>query len=404
MLEQLYSQLPELHFDGIMGISTGALTASYLGRARSSDAWPTRQDTLDSLQVVKSIYSGLRDRFDIFGHHSTKPFSKAWFARKLLPVGDFERSAVASFLDGKLGVFNEEPLRQKLATFLVQDSQKHSVPCYWSQRVSVGVVCLTENSFQYVDRSLADLTPPQAIPWILASTSIPGFLEPIKIPSPMDGKDELWFDGGVRNRYPYGRGLELLKTLANAAVEPASAVDLTKLAPPCRNPLCPWHGTDKENVADAPVLELFLFNSDPIFAPDGTLVDPGQGEPLKQWLDVAMRAIDILYHEMILGDLKDMYLRNKLARVGRKYKDTDRYVRVYSLDPQRRIPKDSKEFSPAEIQGAMVEGTESARRFLQQPCARLLDLLGSNLSGPKKPAFDVRAKVREIPGLKPLTV
>ncbi len=399
MLEKLYQQLPDLHFDGIVGISTGALTASYLGRARTPNQWPTRAETWDSLQVVKKIYEGLRDRFDIFGHFPTKFGSKAWFARKLLPVGDFERSAIASFLDHQLGIFHEEPLQEKLAKYLVLDAHEQPVNCHWSDRVGVGVVSVTDKSFHYADRSLAGLTPAQAIPWIVASTAIPAFLTPITIPADRNGKkvDELWFDGGVRNRYPYGRGLDLLKTLAQKGVTPSGTADLSKLPTTCSDPQCPLHGATDTLYEDRTVLELFLFNSDPIFAADGTLVDPGDDKPLKHWLDVAMRAIDILYHEMILGDLRDMYQRNQLARMGRKYKATDRYVRVYSLDPQERIPKDSKEFKPEEMKAAIAEGAKAAERFLQKPCARLLDHLGSNISGSKKAErLDVRAIVREV--------
>ena len=402
MLEQLYRQLPDLHFDGIVGISTGALTASYLGRAQTPDQWPTRQETWDNLQVVKQIYSGLRDRFDIFGHHSTKPFSKAWLVRKLLPVGDFERSAIASFLDHRLGIFNEAPLQQKLAKYLVQDAIGKSIPCHWSERVCVGVVSLTDQSFRYVDHSLAGMTPTEAIPWIVASTVIPAFATPIAISSEREGKsvEELWFDGGVRNRYPYGRGLDLLKTLARARVAPASNFDLSTLPSSCDDPRCPLHGPQQDFSEDDIALELFLFNSDPIFAADGTLIAPGEDQPVKHWLDVAMRAITILYHEMILGDVQDMYLRNELVRSGKRYKATDRYVRVYSLDPEHRVPKDSKEFKPEDIQAAFAEGARAAQQFLRQPCARLLDYLGSNLSSSRKPAIDIRLKTREVPGVE----
>ena len=141
---------------------------------------------------------------------------------------------------------------------------------------------------------------------ILASSSFPAFLLPIKI----EGK--WWTDGGVKNITP----------LLSAIEAGATAVDVIMTSP-----------------------------AEPVYEEVG---DP------PRWYEIALRSIDLMSDEISEGDLTGATLTNKLVLSGEL--DEKRYVELRILRPEKKLSNNSLDFSPEKIRGMIEAGKRDAEK------------------------------------------
>jgi predicted patatin/cPLA2 family phospholipase len=135
---------------------------------------------------------------------------------------------------------------------------------------------------------------------VLASSSFPGFLTPIRI------EGDLWTDGGVRNVTPIGDAIRL----------GATSIDVI-LCSPDKETSKPWKT-------------------------DGQSAVPGY----------LTRAIEMLSDEVTRGDLREAGLKNDLAELRPKYKKVS--LRVFM--PREPLPGTSLAFEQPEIRARFELG------------------------------------------------
>ena len=148
----------------------------------------------------------------------------------------------------------------------------------------VGAVCLETGEYRTAtenEQGLAD--------WVLASSSFPCFLKPMRI------EGRMWSDGGLRNVTPLGEAIKL----------GADEIDVVL----CSNP-------DMPNVWNA----------------NGQHAFPGY----------ALRALDIMADEIVRTDLEVAGLKNDLSQLRPEYRN----VRIRIIQPSAPLPSDSLDFSP----------------------------------------------------------
>lgn len=238
-------QLIRERFDLVVGTSAGALNAvgyAHLGTNGLIDMW-----------------RGIKGRGDIFSY--------SWLS---------------------WGVFSSKPLRK-----IVSNAIKKPPQCdVWVSRV-----CLESGDLLYSkpgDHCYEDS--------IIASCSIPGAIQPVKI-------DGLTFvDGGVRENCPLKRAIDF------------GADEITVIL--C-NPLS-----------------------------EKSWKDPGGMLPVASYV---IRAMDIAMHEMLVNDLDS---------VKRKNSDPNKRnikVRIYAPDKE---PMDTLDFEPAKIRDAILLGNSAMPKYL----------------------------------------
>jgi NTE family protein len=165
------------------------------------------------------------------------------------------------------------------------------------KKLSVGAVSLNTGEYRAFDQD-----HPAIIDAVLASSSVPGMLCPIKI------EDQLWSDGCLRNA-------SLLKT----------AIDL---------------GADSIDVIlTTPASSVIDFTTKP------------------NTIDIITRSLDVIGDEMMEADLKMTQLINRLIDAQRINK---RKINIRVLRPKYRLPGKSLEFDPKNIRYMIELGSEDA--------------------------------------------
>jgi len=118
-----------------------------------------------------------------------------WSANPLNKKGGFSIIAVASILSGKPGLGDMSNLGEYLSKHVPKNKfimRLKDNPRY--KGIFVGSVDFNTGSRQYVN--LKDCSYNDALDWVIASSSIPVFAEPVEKDS------SFYFDGGVRNHNP----------------------------------------------------------------------------------------------------------------------------------------------------------------------------------------------------------
>ena len=326
-LERFYD-IPDFHFDGIVGTSAGSLCASYCGWSRDG-RWPSRIDIRQRIGELRNILGGLKSERDIFGQHG----GKAALIRRILPSflidGDI-RSVVAAAAAGKSGAFTMEPLRKLLQANIPKEA-------IWTTRSRIGAVRYDEPGSPYYEVNLSEYNRDGAIEATLASCSIPIWVGPVAL----DGGQ--WFDGGVANLSPLAAAVRVLKALS----------------------------TDPSDR-----LELFLLNCSPHFDQKGQPVV--SRKPI--WLgifDVAKWVLDKMLEVAWQDDIRRLYLVNRQAVSGITVKSTHRYIDVFSIDPEFAIPLNSGHYTAANLQPGIINGRLAVENFLKDKEKRKIENLAT---------------------------
>ncbi len=172
------------------------------------------------------------------------------------------------------------------------------------KRLRVGAVSLTTGRYR-----LFDETSPHLADAVLASSAFPAMLAPVEV----DG--DLCTDGGLRDVTP----------LAAAIDAGATSVDVLLTSPP--------------EIAPRPVVEGRRLNA----------------------VRLAVRALEILLHEVVENDLTVAVRTNELVRRGAA--PGKREVQVRVLRPSVALPGDPLDFSPPRIAEMLAQGHADARTF-----------------------------------------
>lgn len=149
-------------FDTFAGVSTGAIQA--LGGAQGD------------LPGLLAAWTGLRGNRDVF----TKK-----------PLG------VAGALFGADSLYDPAPIRARIKAF-ANDAKLRAT----GKKLRLGVVSLTSGLFRSIDE-----TTPGIHNWVYASSAQPPYFPPLTTRA-VDGREEQWVDGGVRDVTPLGAALD----------------------------------------------------------------------------------------------------------------------------------------------------------------------------------------------------
>ena len=254
----------------IAGISVGALNGSFLSMY-------SRNESVKAIKDLQNLW------FNI----DTKNVHKRWF-----PFG---------MLHGlwKPSLYNSKPLMKMVKKTLDLERMRNS-----GRELRVGAVSLSSGKYQVWAQDDKEI-----IDGVLASSSFPGFLNPIKI------NDELWSDGGLRNVTP-------LKT----------AIDL---------------GADKIDVILPTVPGIF-----------------SKLDKKPNSIDTLKRTLSILVDEVIIGDIKQALLINNLVSSSARFMVPDkRYVYVNVIQPSKALMVDPLDFSPDTTKKLFKLGYSDGKNF-----------------------------------------
>ncbi len=315
------SDIPDFYFDGWVGVSTGALQASWMGHwlPGTPEAHVLQQKA--SVENLRAIWLELQGNSDIFNSWQNNFWT--WVLRKILPkLSPDMKDLAMAVLRRKPAVYNNSPLHELLKEHL-QHARWHPGTTF------VGVTDYRSGDYQDIE-----LKAEEAIPNILASTAIP-----IVFP----GVDAS-FDGGVRNMTPLRKGVQLLLS---------------------------------EGQAPDVVYELYVI----LTGPRGVSATE---ESYEHIVDIAVRTYDIIMDEMFVEDLKEAAWVNRLVdfldtmRQMNPHLDVPeeyaKYVKlkIYLIEPQAdMVPKDSKKFLPDEMRHGIECGEQMAKDFIQEPAGFL---------------------------------
>lgn len=235
-------------YDIICGISVGALNGAFLAQFEQR-----RQPA--AVIDLEDLWLGLNNK-DVWKKHFLGEAASLW----------------------KPSVYDSSPLRKLVENRLDVSKVRASGIEYRAVAVSWGTGKL------YV----ASQGDSEIVDWVLASSSYPCFLEPVRI-----GGD-LWSDGGVREVTPLGEAIR------------AGAVKIDVVM--CSNPefSSEWRTTGR-NV-----------------------------------IHYVLRTIDLMSEEIMRKDLKVCGLKNELARPGSGYAN----VKVELVQPSVDLVSNSLEFNP----------------------------------------------------------
>lgn len=307
----------DFHFKGWVGVSTGALQASWIGHKSPGDSEGLSGQQSVSTQSLKDIWIGLEGNASIFYRWRNNLWT--WALRKIIPKLSSELKDLAmAVLRKKPSVYNNSPLHELLKKHL-QDAQWNSASTF------VGVTDYCSGKYQDVE-----LKGQEAIPNILASTAIP-----IVFP----GVNGL-FDGGARNITPLKKGIRLLFSQG-------------------RRP-------DTE-------YELYVILTGPRGVPETT-------EKYDHILEVGNRTYSIIMDEMFVEDLEEAAWINQFVdflnsvrqanpqiQIPEEYTKYEK-LKIYLIEPQSdMVPKDAKKFDPDEIRHGIECGEQKAKEFIEDP-------------------------------------
>lgn len=196
----------------------------------------------------------------------------------------------------KPSVFDSSPLRQ-----LVQSKLEPKLVQTSGKKLRIVAVC-----WETREVFAASENEPNLRDWVLASSSFPCMLSPVTI----NGK--LWSDGGLRDVTPVAELIRMGCTEIDVVVtSPTDIIDQ-------------WSSKAR---------------SVPAFV---------------------MRAIEIMFGEIVLNDLQAVGLKNDLAKLGGQYRD----VKINIYAPQKPFMTDSLSFEQPQIRAEFEVGRKAA---LQPP-------------------------------------
>lgn len=192
-------------------------------------------------------------------------------------------------------VLNSSPLHEWVRKELNLKSIRDS-----GRDVRVGVVNINTEDYKVVSQKSEHFPE-----FVYASAAFPFFFKP------MEFKGEEWTDGGVRNVTPLGEAIKL----------GADEIDVVVCSPPGKG--TPWKSPRW---------------------PSGLLYVP--------------RFVDIMSTQLVLADLKEAGLKNRLAELEDPYK----HVKIRLLAPKEALTDNSLDFSPSELVRMREIGYEDACR------------------------------------------
>lgn len=124
-----------------------------------------------------------------------------WRSKPLTKKGDISLSAILRLLTGKPSLGDMSGLEDLLKQNISEESFNRNIKnSNHYKGIYVGTVCYNTGHRAYIDLMLC--TYEEAIKWVVASSSVPVFAEPLKY------NDYYYFDGGVRDHSPGGWLLE----------------------------------------------------------------------------------------------------------------------------------------------------------------------------------------------------
>lgn len=174
----LSSGLNPESIDVMTGVSTGALTASFLSNVKD------KKDILNQANTLYNIYSSLKGDSDIF--------------KTIFPGGTL--GAIRGLMSDKRAMYDSSPLKKLISANLRADTLSKS-PIKWGIEVTSLLTSLNITlSNAWLDE-LEELSQHQLEEMILASCSVPGFFPHVNY----------LVDGGVRNQTPFKLACDLLK-------------------------------------------------------------------------------------------------------------------------------------------------------------------------------------------------
>lgn len=260
-----------VRYDILSGISVGSLNCGFLSM------FPCGKEK-EALEELLSIWTGLR---------GTKDIHVPWYKGVLWVLP----------LLWKTSLRNSSPLEKLVRRRLDVSASRSS-----GRELRVGAVSLTTGQYRVFDQNYSDL--PSAI---LASSSFPGILKPVKM------ENELWTDGGVRDITPI-----------QAAIDAgATSIDIVVTSP---------------------------------------LDGVGMGfDRTPNTLDLGIRVLDIMSDEILLEDFTKTKLINDLVLSGSA--PDKKYIPLRLLAPSRILTTDPMSFDPKVTLDLIEEGYRDASKF-----------------------------------------
>lgn len=251
-------------YDIITGISVGAINGAFLamyGKAEEEE--------------------GARELVNFWKKINTKSVYKRWFPFGMLH-GLWKPSFYNSKALSKMIYKNLDPMSMQLS----------------GKKLRVGAVSLNDGKYRLWSQNDEDIAA-----GVLASSSFPGFLSPIKI----DG--HLWSDGGLRNITP-------LK----------SAIDL---------------GADEVDI-------LMTINPESF---DNLKKNPNT-------LSILKRTVDVMIDELVVGDIKQCLLINDIISTSGRFLQPHgkKYIHTNIIQPSSKIKIDSLSFEPKDMEVLIERG------------------------------------------------
>jgi NTE family protein len=256
-----------LDYEILTGISVGSINSTYLAQfpvGQGKQAW----------EILHGLWSQV----------SPKKIKKNWF-----PFSIIESL-------WKSSVYNSAPLQAWIRSGLDASKVKAS-----GKQLRVVAVSWNSGEARVVSQDADNLAD-----WVIASSSFPVMLSPIKI----DG--QLWSDGGLRSVTPLGEAIR------------AGATDI-----------------------------------DVVMCSDPYAKDPYKAEGKGAIPSLVLRAIDIMSDEIMRADLKICGLKNDLAKLDPQYKR----INIRMLKPPIDLG-DSLNFEQANIQRMEKIGYEAACKLV----------------------------------------
>lgn len=249
-------------YDVLCGISVGALNAAFLSQFKPVDQ-------AKACRGLEAMWTSLQNN-DVWRKHFLGEVAALW----------------------KPSVYDSTPLMNLVRTQF--DPAK--------ARISGALLRVVAVSWNTGALHVADQSDKNIAEWVLASSSFPCFLAPIKI------DDQMWSDGGLREVTPLGEAIRA----------GAEEIDIIM----CSNPNKPsnW-GTEGKNA-----------------------------------IHYALRTLDLMSEEIIRKDVRVCGLKNDLAEIDPKYSK----VKIRLVQPSQSLTGNSLEFNPESTNRMMAIGYEDS--------------------------------------------
>lgn len=199
----------------------------------------------------------------------------------------------------KPSLYNAKPLRDLLTEHI--STEDVGIP------TEVGAVNYNTGKIVYFSREFFPYEKNTWIDAVVASSAFPAFLTPSTVMYP----NELWFDGGARDITPLGRAID--------------------------------KGYEKIDVIATEPEKMKVFTNKKPTA-----------------IDIAIRTMSIMSHEIIENDLKICKAYNQLAKEGGNKKFIDLEV----IRPDKPLTMNPLKFNPQEIARAIELGEQAARKVM----------------------------------------